>query len=99
MLQSCYANDLLLKRAEAYGQVRVYSRGDGKALPLSYVKVYRRKKNGQTEFHKDGYTDHRGCFDYVSLSQMNISEIDRFSYLIMNDVHGSLIQEAAPPQT
>ena len=36
--------------------------------PLSgaYVKVYTKLKSGEVRFYKDGYTDHRGIFDYVN---------------------------------
>ena len=38
------------------------------ALPKVYVKVYARLADGTVKFHKDGYTDHRGRFDYATVS-------------------------------
>jgi hypothetical protein len=51
-----------------YGQVKVTTKNTAKPLPMTYIKVYSRMKNGTTSFYKDGYTDRRGRFDYASLS-------------------------------
>ena len=40
----------------------------GKPLPKAYVKVFARCSDGTVRFHKDGYTDLRGRFDYASVS-------------------------------
>ena len=49
-------------------QLRV-RRTDGRPLAGAYVKVYARDASGrETKFHKDGYTDLRGAFDYESVS-------------------------------
>ena len=41
----------------------------GKPLAGAYVKVYvRDAARTETKFHKDGYTDLRGAFDYESVS-------------------------------
>ncbi len=66
--------------------------------PLSkvYVKVYA-EVNGTPQFHKDGYTDLRGKFDYVSVSTPTAG-ITRYSLLIMSEQHGATVREVAPPQ-
>ena len=53
---------------ENYGQVRATESGTSKPLPKVYVKVYARLADGSVKFHKDGYTDQRGKFDYASVS-------------------------------
>ena len=72
-----YANAMDVKLTENYGQVKV---ADAGAKPLSkvYVKVYAKLADGTVKFHKDGYTDLRGRFDYASVStpeRQAISEV------------------------
>ena len=44
-------------------------RADGSPLAGAYVKVYAQDVSGrEIKFHKDGYTDLRGMFDYESVS-------------------------------
>ena len=63
-----FTNSLAIGMFENYGQIQV--RVEETALPLAkaYVKVYAQTSNGSIRFHKDGYTDLRGRFDYVSQS-------------------------------
>ncbi len=56
-----------------------------------------RLADGQVKFHKDGYTDLRGRFDYVSVSTPEPLLPERFAILILSDDRGALIREAAPP--
>ena len=53
---------------ENYGQFQVTDAVNGKPLAKVYVKTYVRLANGTVKFHKDGYTDQRGKFDYASVS-------------------------------
>lgn len=96
--QAYYANELLVKLADRYGQVRVHHRLTGKPLPRTYVKVYARMDSNEVRFYKDGYTDIRGCFDYASLSTDDLDQVKRFALLIASDEHGALIREAEPPK-
>jgi hypothetical protein len=50
------------------------------------------------KFHKDGYTDLRGRFDYVSVNTPERQAIERFAVLVLSEDRGALIREAAPPQ-
>ena len=50
-----------------------------------YVKVYARRPDGSVKFYKDGYTDLRGRFDYVSLSTNELEHVERFSLLVLSD--------------
>ena len=63
-----------------------------------YVKVYARLADGTVKFHKDGYTDLRGRFDYASVNTPERQPISRFAILALSEDRGALIQEAAPPQ-
>jgi hypothetical protein len=96
--EAYYANDLRVQGLEAYGQISVRRATDGAPLPATYVKVYARLADGRVRFHKDGYTDLRGRFDYVSLSGMDGAQVERFSVLVMSDQHGALVRELAPPR-
>jgi hypothetical protein len=83
---------------ENYGQVRVTESAASKALAKVYVKVYARLADGTVKFHKDGYTDHRGRFDYATVSTPERQPISRFAVLVLSDERGALIREAMPPQ-
>jgi hypothetical protein len=48
-------------------------------------------------FYKDGYTDVRGRFDYVSLSTDKLNSVERFSILILSETNGALVREAKKP--
>jgi hypothetical protein len=92
-----YPNALRVDLIENYGHVKVAHRDTGKALAKVYVKVYARMPGGRTEFFKDGYTDLRGRFDYASLNTGEISNVERFSVLVLSDQHGAVVKEATPP--
>lgn len=94
----CFAHELVVQVVEAYGQVRVAQRGTNKPLPKAYVKAYARTKDGAVKFFKDGYTDLRGRFDYSSLSTDDLDRVERFALLVLSDVHGAVVQEAAAPK-
>ena len=96
--QAYYANTLAVQMVENYGQVRVTDQAKGKSLPKTYVKVYGKLANGQVRFYKDGYTDLRGRFDYVSLNTGELDTVQSFAILILNDEHGAIIREAKPPK-
>jgi hypothetical protein len=86
-----------LELVESYGQLRLSAAEGGKPLAKAYVKVYARLKGGSEVFHKDGYTDLRGRFDYASVSGRGTSEVERFAILVMSEASGALVAEAAPP--
>ena len=93
-----YANAMDVKFTENYGQVRVLDGAGGKPLSKVYVKVYARLADGSVKFHKDGYTDLRGRFDYVSVNTPERQAIDRFAVLVLSEDSGALIRDVAPPQ-
>jgi hypothetical protein len=81
---------------EAYGQVRAAD-ASGKPLAKVYVKVYARLADGQVKFYKDGYTDHRGRFDYASVSTPERVPVSRFAILALSGDRSAQVREAAPP--
>jgi hypothetical protein len=93
-----YATAMDVKLIEAYGQVKVTEAAGGKPLAKVYVKVYARHADGQVKFHKDGYTDLRGRFDYATVSTPERSPVERFAVLVLSDDRGATIREASPPQ-
>lgn len=92
-----YANDLNVIVSESQGRVQVLHAGDNRPLAKTYVKVFA-EVNGQAKFYKDGYTDLRGKFDYLSLSTAELNQATRFSLLILSEQHGAAVREVKPPQ-
>lgn len=95
--QPYYAHALDVGLVEAYGQVRVGHQLTHAPLSTVYVKCYARTSGGEVRFHKDGYTDLRGRFDYASVSTSTLDDVERFALLVLSDEHGALVREAAPP--
>ena len=93
-----YPNTLVTHINDKYGIARITTIDGGKPLSAVYVKVYARFNNGKVKFYKDGYTDLRGVFDYLSQNDDNLEQIERFSILILSDDNGALIKEVAPPK-
>ena len=92
-----FANDLAVRFLENFGQV-VVTTADGKTpLPKAYVKVFARLPGGTVRFHKDGYTDLRGRFDYASLSDDPNLQAERYAVLVLDERRGAVIREIAPP--
>jgi hypothetical protein len=93
-----YANAMNLALNENYGQLQVTDGTTGKALGKVYVKTYIRLADGSVKFHKDGYTDQRGKFDYATVSTPERQAITKFSILVLSEAQGALIREVLPPQ-
>jgi hypothetical protein len=92
-----FANALDVRFLESYGQVAVNEPESQKPLAKTYVKVFAKLADGQVRFHKDGYTDLRGRFDYTSLSAREAGTPDRFAILVLSEEHGAIIREVTPP--
>jgi hypothetical protein len=60
--------------------------------------VYGRFSDGDVRFFKDGYTDLRGKFDYVSLNTNEIDDVERLSLLVMSEDDGALVREVRVPK-
>ncbi len=92
-----YANELNVVLSEAQGRLQVLHAGDNRPLAKTYVKVFA-EINGQPKFYKDGYTDLRGKFDYLSLSTQEMDNATKFGILIISEQHGAAVKEVKPPQ-
>ena len=92
-----YAHSLEVRWLESYGQLQVTDAGSKQMLPKVYVKVFARLPGGKVRFHKDGYTDLRGRFDYASLSGDGGANVDRYAVLVLSEEHGAVIRELEPP--
>ncbi|KRX09206.1 hypothetical protein PPERSA_05875 [Pseudocohnilembus persalinus] len=78
-----------------FGFLKVYS----KKQPQSqiYVKVYSKNKSGGVYFFRDGYTDLNGKFEYAKSSGIDVSTIEFFSILVIDEELGSFRKEVQPP--
>ncbi|CAG9323192.1 unnamed protein product [Blepharisma stoltei] len=83
---------------ERYGHIKVMSE-DNNPRSTTYVKVFAKLASGEIEFYKDGYTDKRGAFDFISMNYDKLSSVDKFAILVVDEELGSLIVEASPPKT
>jgi len=96
--QAYYANTLKVQMIESYGQLVVTHADTGKPVPGAYVKVYAKQSDGTVKFLKDGYTDLRGRFDYVSLNTNELEDTVRLAVLVLSDAFGAVVREAPPPK-
>ncbi|CAD8074218.1 unnamed protein product [Paramecium sonneborni] len=91
----CLNNDRLWlnKSIQLIRIIKIYNKFIKLYFSKVYVKVYQKNKNDQEPFHKDGYTDLRGRFDYASLSSSNINDISLsfLSRFIMKNQENYLI--------
>jgi hypothetical protein len=92
-----YGGRLKTYVSEGFGQLQVSDRTGGQPVSTAYVKVYARDKAGRVQFHKDGYTDLRGRFDYATLSAGDLSRVDRFAILVLDPERGATLHDVAPP--
>ena len=60
--------------------------------------MYARPADGGVRFHKGGYTDVRGRFDYASVDSPGREPVERFAVPVLGDDRGAVIREAPPPQ-
>jgi hypothetical protein len=95
--QTFFANALAVRWLETYGQVAVTEPGTNAPLPKTYVKVFAKLPSGEVRFHKDGYTDLRGRFDYASLSDDPNAGAVRYAVLVLSEQRGAVLREVAPP--
>lgn len=59
-----------------------------------YCKVFTRKGGHGARFHKDGYTDVRGMFDYISVTTPGgVPSGTQFAVLVASPMWGSLAKE------
>ena len=92
-------NSSLLKYSiiESIGEIKVMT-PELKPLSQVYVKCFCETNNGSIKFYKDGFTDLRGKFDYVSLNTDLVNEVKKFSLLMVSKEYGSIIATCNPPK-
>ncbi len=79
-------------RQPAERTLQVFDSASRLPLPRSYVKVYTQGRDGEAVFHKDGYTDLRGKFDYLSHTGSELGEIRKIAVLISHPEKGARIE-------
>jgi calmodulin len=91
-----YSSLLHVSVNEEFGQVTIR---DASGLPLAgcYVKCYSKLKAGGISFHKDGYSDFRGAFDYASTNGGRLAEVETFALLACHAGLGAVVSKARPP--
>lgn len=62
--------------SEEFGVIKLVDQSTRKPVPKVYVKCFVKYKNGDVKFYKDGYTDIRGTFDYVSLCKDTMNDVE-----------------------
>ena len=92
-----YSHGLSVALMEPMGQLQVLQRSTAAPVSRVYVKVYARDEDGSISYYKDGYSDHRGRFDYASLSTQRLDKVQRFALLLQSTDLGAVIKEAKPP--
>lgn len=90
------ACELEVQVVKEFGQVRVKG-PDGKPVPGAYVKAYARAAGADAVFHKDGYTDRRGVFDYASVTSDSTSNPVELAVLVLHKTFGAKTFKVAPP--
>lgn len=96
--QTFYSRSMDVQFAEAFGQLLVRGKDDRRAMSQVYVKVYAEMEDGGVLFFKDGYTDLRGRFDYVSQSNVPLDQVVRLAVLVTSESNGAISKIVAPPQ-
>lgn len=92
-----FASSLITHVAQRQGTLLVQGRDDRRPAAGVYVKVYRLGEDENVEFHKDGYTDLRGQFDYMRVSGTPSGGVERFAILVLDDERGAEITEVPGP--
>ena len=72
--------------------IQVFDTTSRLPLPQTYVKVYVQGPNGEATFHKDGYTDLRGKFDYLSHTGSKLGEIRKVAVFVSHPDKGARIE-------
>ena len=89
LLKVLDSRDLELRHTPVSRNVQVLDTATTKPLPKTYVKVYAEMNSGEIVFHKDGYTDLRGKFDYLSNTAVDASTVKRVAILFSHPEKGA----------
>jgi hypothetical protein len=80
-----------------FGVVQVIDPATKRGQAKVYVKCFAQMNNGKVQFYKDGYTDLRGMFDYVSLNTDVIENVSKLALLLASETAGSTVVTVGPP--
>jgi hypothetical protein len=69
--------------------IQVLDAATRKPMTRTYIKVFAENQSGEIIFHKDGYTDLRGKFDYLSHTGADPSTIKRVAILASHPEKGA----------
>ena len=78
-----------VRRFAADRTLQVLDSASHHPLPKTYVKVYVRTASGKIVFHKDGYTDLRGKFDYLTHTATDPSTTNQIAILVSHPEKGA----------
>lgn len=92
-----YGGELTTYVSEGFGQLQTTDAKTHRPIAGAYVKVYARYPGGNVRFFKDGYTDGRGRFDYVSISAADAKGAERYAILVLSDDKGATLHDVAAP--
>ena len=92
-----YSSLLKYSLIESIGEIKVMT-PELKPISKVYIKCFCETNSGQIKFYKDGFTDLRGKFDYISLNSDLINEVKKFSLLMVSKEYGSIIVSCNPPK-
>jgi len=89
LLKILDSNAIELRHTPENRTIQVLDTVSAKPLSKTYIKVYAETKDGRIDFHKDGYTDLRGKFDYLSHTGNDPSQIKRLAILANHPEKGA----------
>ena len=86
-----YSNKLKIHIYENYGEIKVLGSNIEvqEKLTKVYVKCFAKMNNGDFVFYKDGYTDIRGRFDYLSLNSPKFRKVQLFALYVAHPLYGN----------
>ncbi|KAL6749495.1 hypothetical protein V8C86DRAFT_996719 [Haematococcus lacustris] len=93
---------LLVHTFTALGLLQVVEKQSGQAVVAAYVKVFSQgagegRASAPPAFHKDGYTDLLGRFDFWSLSDGRPRKVAALAVLVAHPAHGETVMQVQPP--
>ena len=94
-----YGGGITTYVSDSYGQLQTTDAASHRPIRGAYVKVYAKYPDGSVRFHKDGYTDLRGRFDYTSISASDAQGAIRYAILVIRDEQGATLHDVAAPQS
>ena len=90
-----FSANLQVKVNESFGEIKV-TNTQFKPIIKAYVKCHA-LIDDTVMFYKDGYTDLRGTFNYLSLNTDQIYKVKKFYLFVSDEKMGALVKEVNPP--